>query len=445
MESNNSFHIPGQPPVPNSTPSIHKMDRTETPEQQQQRVRKEIILLPLSFFLALCLRIFGSMFMNASDKEQIFFRLFGIFWLIFALIYMSLVYKKLIHNKMALLMFICGVLLAVTLTFLNDGLLGTLSWCFTLGLFLIPLLFMITIQMLNYVPTQTGQQNILLSCFVGIFSMFLTALGKIKIPFQAIFGKSKTKMNILTRILIGVVIAIPIALVAIYFLTRANEDFNILMQSVLKWLMRYISLPNVIGTCLFLAVISIFAYSFLWNATFQEMSFEWHFKSRSLVNTTTIATVLCVLLFVYGLFCFIQFNTFLEHLDLPTHYSSRARSGLLQLMLVCFLNIAIFFFTTQFVNDKTIMRILLTLFLGFTIFIASDCFIRVFSYVQAYGAITYRRAIGIYLSIYIVIALLSCIVYTWKRSIRLSNLLWSSFAIWSVLFATYYTTLSYIG
>lgn len=409
---------------------------------QKENQTISIILLPIAFLLAVWLRI--STKINTSwDRLAPILFCCAIFWLILSVVYMILSHKKLIAHKTAFFVWCISIVLIVSVFFSGNEDHMQMQW-FN-AFFGVPIALVIAVQLANFQPKESGKQNLFLSCFAGFFSLWFTAMDKITIPLHFAFGNKKGKHSTLFRILIGLVIAIPIAIIIVYFLMKADVNFANFVNSIIYFISTRINLFSVITTCIFLILATLFIYSFLWNACCGRVSLERKIKSPKKYNLVTMATIVSLFLLIYLLFCVVR----LRHgRSLPTGftYSSYARSGFIELLIICVINLSIFSFMRKHTARQCIMIILLSFLLIFTFLIAFFSLFRIMMYVSEYQRFTFLRTIAMWFTIYVIIAIITCMVSLWKPAVHAGHILSLTFLIWyTILSVGYLPFMHYFG
>ena len=212
--------------------------------------------------------------------------------------------------------------------------------------------------------------------------------------------KEKHKMSSKTKnIVIGLVISLPIAFVALGFLAASDKVFSDFVSKVIniEVIFDFIEfvLENIIGICFFALIIYIFTLanrSYLYKNRIINKQYE------SKKNNSTIGTVISIVLnVIYFTFSIIQIRyLFLgsegDKLPIDTTYASYARSGFATLLVFAILNLLYVLIMLFIFEDSIALKItLLLITLNTYIMIASSA-MRTLLYIK-YKYLTYTRVI----------------------------------------------------
>lgn len=414
--------------IPPPTPEELKIQL----EQNKNKIKSEQLMIIVAFALALFLRISRGIVHNGYYDQWL--PLTGAFWLLFFGAYIAINHDTLRENKKACIVFGAGALIALSqmILFFPLSTFWTNEDIYGLNIFIMPVIFTIGVQLNSFHPTNPEErQNLILSCVLGFFTMPFTALDKIILPFKGAFAKKKEGRGTAFRIIIGLICSIPLILLAIYFLMGADARFAYLMHRILNFLVDSLDIPNIILTTLFLIVFTLFAYSYLWNTRFNPQTYTIKPVKKQL-NAITISTMLCALLAVYLLFCFVQLSYLFPSAGLPSDlsYALYARRGFLELIIVCMINLSIYFAVLRFVPDQKITRILLTILLVITMFMAISSCTRLLMYILAYDAFTFLRTLSLWFILYIIFTVIICTLNLFHKIKNLQTFLLLSLVVW---------------
>jgi len=152
-------------------------------------------------------------------------------------------------------------------------------------------------------------------------------------------NKTKNKSNM--KILKGICITIPLALVVLVLLVSADEVFasffidlfDGLIEAIMKLKLYDISLKIVVAMLMFL-YLSAFLFTLI-NKYDREDELQQELKMK---DDTTIKIVLSTLNIIYLFFCIIQIRSLFSG-DLGVNYSQYARQGFFQLVIVSIINL----------------------------------------------------------------------------------------------------------
>lgn len=430
--------------IPPPTPEELQLQQ----ENYRKKIKSEQLMIILAFALALFLRISRGIVYNGHYDEWL--PLHGIFWLLFSGAYLALNHDTLFKNKKACIVFAVGALIALSQLplFASSNVFWDNVDIYGLNTFILPIIFTIGVQLNSFHPTNPEEhQNLILSCIIGFFTMPFTAVNKIVLPFKGAFAKKKDGRGIAFRVIIGLICSIPLVLLAIYFLMAADARFSFLMHRILNFLVESLDIPNIILTTLFLLLFTLFAYSYLWNTRFNNQTYTIN-PIKKQINAITIATMLFALLAVYILFCLVQLSYLFPSSGLPNDlsYAIYARRGFLELIIVCLINLSIYFAVLRFVPDQKIIRISLTILLVITLFMAISSCTRLLMYIIAYDAFTFLRTLSLWFILYVIFTIIVCTLNLFRNIKNIQVFLLLSLIIWyGILVFAYVPFMSLLG
>jgi len=222
-----------------------------------------------------------------------------------------------------------------------------------------------------------------------------------------------TKNHPALRFLLGVGIAIPVALIIIFLMVSADQVFAALITDFFAGHDE----PNFARffghiTVIFLS--GIFLAGYVYNARFMKHSEAW-FKPFNLDKVVALAFLL-VLNLVFLAFCYVQlaylfmggFNT----LPGDVVFAEYAREGFFQLLFITIINFAVIIVFLQIYRDHArtgvirLMLVMLTLFTG--VLIASS-FYRMNMYMQVFGFTPLRMAVITFLIMEVLLCIFTLI------------------------------------
>ena len=206
-----------------------------------------------------------------------------------------------------------------------------------------------------------------------------------------------TKNHPALRFLLGVGIAIPVALIIILLMVSADQVFATLISDFFAGYEE----PNFarfFGHIIVVFIACIFFVGYVYNAKFMKHSEAW-FKPFNLDKVVALAFLL-VLNLVFLAFCYVQlaylfmggFNT----LPGDIVFAEYAREGFFQLLFITIINFTVIIIFLQVYRDHArtgiirLMLVMLTLFTG--VLIASS-FYRMNMYMQVFGFTPLRMAV----------------------------------------------------
>jgi hypothetical protein len=231
------------------------------------------------------------------------------------------------------------------------------------------------------------------------------------LPFRLIVKRVNKRLSVgknstLTRVLLGVLIAVPLVVIVVTLLASADEVFSYLLGSIPE-LFAAIHFDEFVPRFIFATVIALCSFSYIWSlitkrkplTTFREP--EDYVSLTNSLDYVVAATILSIINTIYVFFTLIQFSYLFGgfSLDLPQQftYAEYARRGFFELVLVTLINfsilLALIYWTKKVgkVMDRTI-QVLESLLVGCTLIMLGSAFIRMYLYEQMYG-FTYLRVL----------------------------------------------------
>jgi hypothetical protein len=247
----------------------------------------------------------------------------------------------------------------------------------------------------------------------------------IHMPFISFFritdGKEGKRGKVVTRIVLGLIISIPILAVIIWFLSSADIIFKDIFLDI--------PVSKVIKHFFMIFAVSIYAICFFWSilkAYDEERKPVYpKIKWKKFLDPIVLITIISSLNIVYAVFSVIQFTYLFwgESFVLPSSYTyaEYARRGFFELVAVSVINFIIILIAVSFIrkeNNKVYLagKILLSLLVGFTFVLLISAFYRMLIYEKAYG-FTYLRIFVQAFMILLFFLFIINIIYIWYTKI----------------------------
>lgn len=258
--------------------------------------------------------------------------------------------------------------------------------------------------------------------FTACFQLIGTALSCLFRPFVDmviyfdIQKKNKTgKKSYFIPVLIGVVITIPLLLFVTVLLASADAVFAEIFSRILESVNFY----TVLGTlCMTIAVFfcSYAAYAALAMKNIKEETTD--HRTLEPVIAIIITSALCVL---YLIFSVIQIlYLFVGNMKLPEGYtySSYAREGFFQLLVVCILNLIIVLICLYLFRKNIVLKAVLTVLCGCTFIMILSSALRMLMYINRYN-LTLLRILVLWALAVIFLLMMGVTVFIYKNSFPL--------------------------
>ncbi len=231
----------------------------------------------------------------------------------------------------------------------------------------------------------------------SIFLQFIYAVESITLPFRHLKQYLKTQDNKSIRqlpvLFVGFLAALPILALLTTLLGEADIIFSDLMTHIFYDFLQPVTLFDLCFRTIFGALA---LYCLVCSCCLHKISQE--NADRRKGNPLLVITGLSMIAIIYILFCSIQvIYLFLRRGSLPEEYtfSSYARQGFFQLLLVAFLNLTIVLCCLKYVRPQKVLQMILTIICFCTyIMIASACY-RLMMYVREYH-LSYLRVLALW-------------------------------------------------
>ena len=340
-----------------------------------------------------------------------------------------------IKNKKAYILSIPILLLCSTYLFFNNHLFNILNIFVILSLFAAMIIWSLS-DKFKYSLFFTKIFNVI----IGPLEFVGKSLSIIKDSIKTT-GNSNSKIELTKRIIKAVIISIPVILVILFLLISADDNFakifsgfaDCIVKLFTSWEVLYFILRIIL-----LAVLFIYFVSFIYNLTNEKSSFniiEKISKPKGIkIDIFTVNTVLTILNIVYAIFSIVQLIN-IGNTSSIENYSSTARQGFFQLMIVSIINFTFIIISTinkaeESTKSKKYKNIMNILMLIFTVILIIVSFQKMKLYVGKYGY-TYLRILVFFTLATEAILIIPTTMYVIKRKI---NLFYTYFTIIIVMY-----------
>ncbi len=220
-----------------------------------------------------------------------------------------------------------------------------------------------------------------------------------------------------SHLLIGLLLGLPIILLALLLLSSADAVFDSVVFMGLESV-GHIDFSFILRLLLtFIAALCLF--SFLYDAT--DKPFEITQKKAFKASHITLITILVMLSTVYAVFVYIQFTClfFGKQTEIQNiGYAVYARSGFFQLVALAVLTLCLIIPFLSLCRGNKPVRVLCSVISVFICVIDYSAFFRMRLYIQAYG-MSVLRLITLWGMLMILCALVACIVKCIKPDTRI--------------------------
>lgn len=266
-------------------------------------------------------------------------------------------------------------------------------------------------------------------------------LGWIIKPFSAIpkFFKilnssfNKAGGAVFKKIIIGVVISFFLLIIILPLLYSSDKVFGHYMDDFF----RNFNLFKLIWDIIVIALAALLFFSFLWNITFSQRVTLKKTEEGTTFDSLTVSVVLGCIVFVYGLFCFVQFTYLFARVGLPIDltYSEYARQGFWELIFVAAINLMIFGVVLRYGKKSKPLMTMISLLLAFSVFMQISAFVRLALYINNYG-LTWLRLLSMWFIIYLFAVFILCAIRLVVKKLPLMS-------VCAIILAGWYIVLGY--
>lgn len=262
--------------------------------------------------------------------------------------------------------------------------------------------------------------------------------------------ETNQRTNLGRKVIKGILISVPIALVVLILLISADDAFARIFKGISRYLFGWlqdISFVSLIGRILVIGILFVYFVSILYNLLHKDTSFSvlHEIKRPKIIklDSFSVNTLLTILNVIYLLFCIMQIwavstNIYTE----VTQYSRSARQGFFQLVIVSFINLVVILISTANRKEQTNLsvryrKVMNLLLIGFNIVLLFLSFVRMNQYESKYGY-TLLRLLVYWTILTEAILMIPTVIYILKKKIAL-------FQSYFVIITTMYVLLNFVN
>ncbi len=246
------------------------------------------------------------------------------------------------------------------------------------------------------------------------------------------------KVKVVGKVLLGMLVALPIVILLVVLLARADAAFYGVISKVIKGL-RFDG-----GVWLFKLPFMIFFF-FIFTSYFYGLQYEKaalgiekkKLATRPCLDFIVVGTVATLFCLVYIVFCFSQLAYFVSAFSgvLPKDftYAEYARRGFFETVPLTLFNLAMLFvlaYMSKWVEGgkRKFIKGVMTLITGFTLFLVISALSKMGMYMQEYGLTLKRLYVAWFLSLIIVITII-LFAKLWWAKVNVLKAIFISFTI----------------
>lgn len=379
---------------------VRVVEKTETVETKRLQEHYNFFG-PVTFlyavFYAFC------MFRNGSGITFPFFLAGTLLYFVFSLSKLEITLKK------GSAFYMISILLLGVSTFCTDG------WAI-IGLNKLAVFLLVMCLLLNqYFDTKKWN----LGKYVGsICQLVVMSFGELGKPFSdgKAYFREKGKVNKKVWYgLLGVVIALPILLIAAGLLSSADAVFRKMTTDFMNWI-RPDNIFNVVIRVTFLFFTSYALTSYLCKRSITE-----EVKDRRKGEPVLAITIMSLLSLLYLLFSGIQiFGLFLGKMQLPEGYTyaQYAREGFFQLLAVSILNLILVLMCLSFFRESRILKVIMTIMSLCTFIMIASSVMRMIIYIRYYY-LTFLRIFVLWMLAVLFVMFIGVLINIYRESFPL--------------------------
>lgn len=212
--------------------------------------------------------------------------------------------------------------------------------------------------------------------------------------------------QILKQVVLGLIILLPLAILAMILLSSADANFAKLIEAALQALFQHVDL-RVVWKLFWIALLSVLLLAF-----FIAWSEPWHFSStekKPTIDSIIAIIVLSGLLLIYSVFLLLQIEyLFIDSLPIEFNQAEHlVKSGFWQLFFLSSLNVILF--TVFYKNTSTLAQYFVTAFIAASGFLLLSAAWRMGLYIFYYG-LSYEKFFASYTCLF-AIGIFACLIY----------------------------------
>lgn len=290
------------------------------------------------------------------------------------------------------------------------------------------LLVLVPIQLTRMSNTALGLVFSLKSFYSSMVSMIIRPISYLDIPFKSVFnyvskGKKHSKT---TMILLGALIALPIAAIFVGLFMEADEVFGFYINKLIKQI-------NIIPADIFIdlfvgSIVGLFISALLITLRARKVPEEKNINIKQGLDEVLLSTVLVILDILFIVFVSFQFGYLFSGMSLPKNmsYSEYARSGFFELCTASVVSFVIIMFCIAFAKRREnksfsqSLKLFLTIFIACNYVIAASAIFRMIAYILVHD-LTVKRVMVTWLIVLISLCFFGFIIKIWNMKFNIVN------------------------
>lgn len=236
--------------------------------------------------------------------------------------------------------------------------------------------------------------------------------------------KIEEKHKVWKNILIGTAVSLPVLLFVIPLLMSADMAFEYYINNI-SIVFEGLNIGRAASHILLISVVFLYILGYAWSFKYTKDEMAYTSKARAgMVEPQILITSLVIINLVYLLFTVVQFSYLYAGGRLPGNFtfSQYARRGFFELIAVAVINLFIMLLSLRLVKKEnaaclSIIKILLSLLVGFTINMLYSAHLRMSLYEQSFGYTELRVYVHMFM-LFMFIVLLFAVAMVWNKRIQ---------------------------
>jgi len=263
--------------------------------------------------------------------------------------------------------------------------------------------------------------------FVGGVSMMFTpfaegkAFFKVRREQQEKAPMDKKKKEMLSAIVIGLVLAIPIVCILLLLLGSADVLFGDMLENIVECITEW-ELPDLfdedfVGFWMTFLLVFLFGYGIITYINKKDTILKETARKGQRANPYIAISCSGVIAFIYVIFVGIQiFGLFMGALTLPEGYTyaEYARQGFFQLAFVCFFNVCMVLIAMAGFEDNPVLKWIMVVITACTYVMLVSAAYRMLLYISVYH-LTFLRVFVLWAIAVMAITMVGITVFIFKK------------------------------
>lgn len=284
-------------------------------------------------------------------------------------------------------------------------------------------------------------------CVGNTFSLFFSAIGRMFRPFHWLKRSDRGEKGIMRRVLLGILISLPTAIVLIWMLSAADSVFRWYLSDFLHWFAKLFTFTGIVKLLTSIAialVLSQLLYTAIGVPAAQKNQEPERSEKADMLILGIVFGMICL---IYTVFILIQFRYLFAQAELPLGltYAEYARRGFFSLVFLSAVNVCSILCICRGLRNKLsvnspsvgVMKLILWYLCAATAVLLISAAYRMFLYDQAYGYTRQRLFVYLVLAVEAIVLLLTVL--------RIANVHWRLARGYATVMLCFYLVLNLPG